>query len=345
MLTAGEYFAKVYRSVPKPIIVCNGARQVVYSSSAAAPYMGKELPEQLLREAEACISTGYGSSLSLTWYDRTRVIYFTPAQFEGEVFAVMEIAMLTDYPELPELMVALTNAQGKLSVYLDSIYFVAQQLGFSDRYGKDLGQEVRRILRAANHLDRLLDIGDRATYRVPMDIGRFAVTFVQAVNDLEIRGSLAAETSGEKLYARIMPEDLELALGTLVSNAFRFGAAHVVVRASGAGEKVRITVADDGPGVAEPERVFDCGYRTRDKLGGEGLGISLAMVRHMLTTQDATLQYERVEDESRFHIEMDAAVLPEGIRLSDWKPEPLNNSLSQLRVELSDYMIAMDFEE
>ncbi len=342
MLTAGEYFKNVYRSVPKSIIVCDEGRQIVFASSAGAPFTEKELPAPLWEEAEACISTGCGTTVSLRWNERTRVVYCTPCHYDGKAYCALEIATLTEYPELPELMVALTNARGKLSAYLDTIYFTAQQMGFDTKAGKEMGMEVRRILRAAEHLDRLLDMSDRVVYRVPLDLNRFVTAFADGVCTLQLQDSFILELSEEPLIARFMPEDVEIVLATLISNAFRFGAGGVALRTARVGKKVRITVADNGPGAEDPERLFDCGYRTRDKKGGEGLGFGLAMARHVLARQEATLLYERTGGDTRFHIDLDEAILPKGMRLSEWKPEDLRNTLSPLWVELSDYMIAME---
>ena len=345
MRTVKEYFADAYRSVPKPIVVCGSAGETVYSTYAAAPFLDQPLPKKLLKEASACIQKERGSTIPLKWLDRDRVVYCTPARYEGETFAVLEIAAVAEYPELPKLMVALSNLRGKLNRSLDTVYFAAQQMGMKDGRGKELGQEVRYILRAAEHVDRLLDMTDRANYRIPMELNQFASAMAQGFEKLKLRGTVAVEPSKKKRFVRVMPENLELVVATLVSNAFRFGADQVVLRTSSVGKKVRLTVADNGKGVEDPARLFECGYRTRDKLGGEGLGVSLAMAQHVLARQDAALQYERVEGETRFHIVMAAANLPENIRLSDWKVENTRNSLSQLRVELSDYMMMMDYEE
>lgn len=345
MRTVKEYFADAYRSVPKPIVVCTDAGETVYSTYAAAPFLDQPLPKKLLKEAAACIQKERGSTLSLKWLGRERVVYCTPARYEEETFAVLEIAAVAEYPELPQLMTALCNVRGKINRSLDTVYFVAQQMGLNDGRGKELGQEVRYILRALEHVDRLWDMSDRANYRIPMELNQFASAMAQGFEKLKLRGTVTAVSSRKKRFVRVMPEDLELVIATLVSNAFRFGADRVALRTSSAGKKVRLTVADNGKGVEDPDRIFDCGYRTRDKLGGEGLGISLPMARHVLARQDATLEYERVDGETRFHIVMAAAKLPENIRLSDWKVENTRNSLSQLRVELSDYMMMMDYEE
>lgn len=344
-MQATEYFADVYRAVPKPFVVLNHAGKTVYSTYAAAPYLDRPLPEKLLAEAASCIKSRKGFALSLNWLDRDRVVYCTPAQYEGETFAVVEIAAVVEYPELPQLMVALSNARGKISRSLDTFYFAAQQMGLDQGRGKELGQEVRYVLRAIEHVDRLLDMSDRANYRIPIELNQYVSAVAKAFGDLKLRGTVIAEPSNEKCYVRVMPEELELVLANLVSNAFRFGAGRVALRTSSVGEKVRLTVADDGKGAEDPERIFECGYRTRDKLGGEGIGIGLPVARHVLARQDATLQYERADGETRFHIEMKAAKLPKNIRLSEWKVEDFGNSLSQLRVELSDYMMMMDYEE
>ena len=83
------------------------------------------------------------------------------------------------------------------------------------------------------------------------------------------------------------PEKLERVVMNLVANALRFappgGQVRTTLRAEGAGEagRVRLEVADDGPGVPEAERelIFErfrqAGGATQRASGGSGLGLSI----------------------------------------------------------------------
>ncbi|RIJ53874.1 sensor histidine kinase, partial [Clavibacter lycopersici] len=71
---------------------------------------------------------------------------------------------------------------------------------------------------------------------------------------------LVADVRGAPPAVRADPDRLAQILDNLLQNAARYAAAEVRVEAEGVDDgSVRITVADDGPGVpdADRERVFD----------------------------------------------------------------------------------------
>lgn len=339
MISASEYFAGIYQEMPKAILVYDELMQAVYCTPKAQPFA---LPEELCRAAEECRREMQGTALSLQMDGAEKTFYLTPAVYDGKTYVAVELEAVPEYPELPELIRVVRNTREKLASYLNGLYSVAQRIGLSTPDGKELGEDVRRIMRLAEHLDRLVDGGQRIIYRVPMDVGRFAAEYARSLNDLEMDKAVLTAPYEPGMIARIMPEDLELVLANLISNALRFGAKRVTIRTARVDDKIRITVADDGPGVEDPERVFECGYRTTDYKGIRGLGFGLPMAKRVLAEQDAELIYERVDDQTCFHIDFQAIDFPTGGRLAEWKPEPLENSLSQIRVEMSDYMKEME---
>lgn len=339
MISASEYFAGIYQEIPKAILVYDELMQVVYCTPKAQPF---PLPEGLQRAAEDCRLEMRGTALSLQLDGAEKTFYLTPMVYDGKTYVAVELEAVPEYPELPELIQVVRNTREKLAAYLNGLYSVAQRIGLSTPNGKELGADVRRIMRLAEHLDRLVDGGQRIIYRVPMDIGRFAAEYARGMNDLEMDKTLLTAPYEPGMIARIMPEDLELVLANLISNAFRFGAKRVTIRTARMEDKIRLTVADDGPGIADPERLFEWGYRTTDYKGVQGLGFGLAVAKRVLALQDAELLYERVDDQTCFHIDFQSIDFPDGGRLAEWKPEPLENSLSQIRVEMSDYMKEME---
>ena len=106
---------------------------------------------------------------------------------------------------------------------------------------------------------------------------------------------------------------LEHVLGNLVDNALKYCGEGATVRVGAAAEdgRVRITVADDGPGIAPQhlERVFERFYRVdagrSRELGGTGLG--LAIVKHLVEAMDGTVAVEsRLGAGSTFHFTLRA---------------------------------------
>lgn len=71
---------------------------------------------------------------------------------------------------------------------------------------------------------------------------------------------------------------LETVLSTLIENARQAGATQLVISAAHDTRQGTITLADNGPGVPEPDRarVFDPFFTTRRGEGGTGLGLPIA---------------------------------------------------------------------
>ena len=92
-----------------------------------------------------------------------------------------------------------------------------------------------------------------------------------------------AAIEGDALLIREM-------LGNLLDNAIRYtqSGGQVTVRVATAGNKVELSVEDNGPGVppAERERVFERFHRVLGS-GAEGCGLGLAIVREIVQSHDA----------------------------------------------------------
>lgn len=89
---------------------------------------------------------------------------------------------------------------------------------------------------------------------------------------------------------------VEQALDILVDNALRYGggAAHLLVEPDG--DLVRVTVADEGPGLPEALRAdpFAPFAAARVGLAREGSGLGLALAHALLASTGATLAYRSI---------------------------------------------------
>ncbi|MCZ8132205.1 MAG: sensor histidine kinase [Steroidobacteraceae bacterium] len=81
------------------------------------------------------------------------------------------------------------------------------------------------------------------------------------------------------LHARIDRQDLEELLGNLLDNAWKWARGRVRIAAEKRGARVRLTIEDDGPGLAPAERTAVLGRRVRldEQVPGQGLGLAIAL--------------------------------------------------------------------
>jgi signal transduction histidine kinase len=92
--------------------------------------------------------------------------------------------------------------------------------------------------------------------------------------ELDVEPSLPAVETDSKQLKHVILELLE--------NAFKYGEKQVMVRCNVAGDGLRISVEDDGPGLRPEERdhLFEPFFRGvdayREQLPGTGLGLSIA---------------------------------------------------------------------
>jgi signal transduction histidine kinase len=72
-------------------------------------------------------------------------------------------------------------------------------------------------------------------------------------------------------------QDLEEMLGNLLDNACKWAAHKIEVRVEREGERLRLTIADDGPGLAADQRakVLERGRRLDERMPGSGLGLAI----------------------------------------------------------------------
>ncbi len=99
----------------------------------------------------------------------------------------------------------------------------------------------------------------------------------------ETRGqslALQPDAAGVDAIVTAPPEWLDRLVGILLDNACRYSpeGGSVAVGVVAEGRRVRLSVDDSGPGIAEAERgrVFDRFHRATDQPGGSGLGLAIA---------------------------------------------------------------------
>jgi signal transduction histidine kinase len=103
------------------------------------------------------------------------------------------------------------------------------------------------------------------------------------------------------------PSAFDRVLTNLITNALRYGEPPVIIEAQRSAGVFRISVRDNGPGVA-PEFVpdlferFTRSDRTRERAPGTGLGLAIA--RSYARAQDGDLSYQPSEQGAHFQFEL-----------------------------------------
>jgi signal transduction histidine kinase/ActR/RegA family two-component response regulator len=171
-------------------------------------------------------------------------------------------------------------------------------LGFAQLLVDDLeGPErdsVERILRAGNHLRRLIDdvldlsaieAGQTAITLEPVDLGWAIEESIALLEPLaQKRGArvVRRDASNAPAFVRADAQRLKQVLLNLISNAIKYGGERpeVVVRAEGRGERAHVSVLDSGPGIASDQvetlwLPFERGVAKGSAIEGSGLGLAL----------------------------------------------------------------------
>jgi two-component system sensor kinase FixL len=184
-----------------------------------------------------------------------------------------------------------------------------------ERPGRDLSAPAERIVTEVRRLDALVkDFLDFARQQ-RLDVRTIALPpFLQRVIDLWQPVAAARDIA---LTLDVAPEVTELSgdedklrrvLDNLVKNAVEaidHGPGRVALEVRRADERVRITVADSGPGVPESVELFKLFETT--KRNGSGLGLSIS--KQIVLAHGGNIAFERLAPNgTAFHVDLPARV-------------------------------------
>jgi two-component system phosphate regulon sensor histidine kinase PhoR len=163
----------------------------------------------------------------------------------------------------------------------------------ADRLIDGLHRNAERLAHIVNDLLEIsrLEAGEYRVARAPVEVAGIAQQVAALIEPNATKRNVSIEVRVPAELSAVGDSGaIEQVLVNLIDNAVKYTSTGGHVRVSGAerGERVRIEVADDGPGIAAEhrERIFERFYRVDPgrsrEVGGTGLGLSI--VKHLVET-------------------------------------------------------------
>jgi heavy metal sensor kinase len=211
-----------------------------------------------------------------------------------------------------ELRTPLAAMRSELDVSLrtDDLSAAAREVLESAR------EEVDRLSRTVDDLLTLAQADENGltTAADPVDLQGVIAEAGAAIEPVAEHRGVNVQVNGSPALVTGDRERLRHAVANLVDNAVKFSPREGSVRVSSSvnGEHARVTVSDEGPGIAPEnrERIFERFFRADSSrtrsAGGSGLGLAIA--HEIVTAHGGRLWVEeRVPHGSVFHIELPLA--------------------------------------
>ncbi len=248
-----------------------------------------------------------------------RVALRTPGEYVrlAESFNEMAIALERDVSELPhELATPLTAISGFSEALLDGVVHQPQQREETVRL---IARECARLRRLVDQLRQVAryEAGMQPLDRAPVQLPALAEETLAVLQPelarKQVRGRSVLPPSLPLVYADA--DRLTEVLLNLLDNALRHAPPGGQIEISGGvdGPFVRVSIADNGPGIGPEDRVhvFDRFYRAdksrSSSTGGSGLG--LAIVRALVEAHGGAIRVdERPGGGARFTFTLPVAM-------------------------------------
>jgi len=250
-------------------------------------------------------STDVEAEAHLVHHRRTVLVKLVPSLRAGET-----LMFLSDVTELRRLATVrqefVANLVHELKTPITSLRLTAESL-LGDPSPKDRHRFAERLVKESDLLSKIIDnlrqlgdieAGTMAVETTPFDLGELVQESVTRLGidrpvNADIPQSLTVTTDRPKLVQ---------ALDNLLDNAAKFSppGSAIDVSAEVAGDEVRLSVRDRGPGIS-PEhwsRVFERFYkvdRARPREAG-GFGLGLAITKHLVQVLGGRIWTETARD-------------------------------------------------
>lgn len=148
-----------------------------------------------------------------------------------------------------------------------------------DPDGRLVSQVGRMEEQVRHHLGRARAAEPGSALGVSVELRPCIVALVEALARIHADRTIAAQMDiPEGARVRCDPQDLDELLGNLLDNAWRWARTVVRVTAKTVGRNVLLTIADDGPGMAD-ELIAQAtikGHRLDEREAGHGFGLAIS---------------------------------------------------------------------
>jgi two-component system, OmpR family, phosphate regulon sensor histidine kinase PhoR len=215
-----------------------------------------------------------------------------------------------------ELRTPLTAVRGYVEALMDGTGDPVQARSFLETIARHTGR-MERLVRDLLRLARL-DAGQDPVEQLRCDLSSL-LTGVETdlETSLESRAqTVVVDVAPDAAVVVGDPSKLHDALRNLLENATNYSpaASTITITARRSGERILLTVADEGPGIPASDltRVFERFYRVdesraRDRRDPGGTGLGLAIVKHLIELQGGKVTAgNRPEGGAVFTVELPA---------------------------------------
>jgi len=313
-IARADPFAALLEDAPLMVLLLDEQGRVVSANKSAREFFEIEqdrLPASLVEVTlEASLVEVLGSSANeseayLVHHRRTVLVKLEASLRAGET-----LMFLTDVTELRRLATVrqefVANLVHELKTPITSLRLTAESL-LSDPPPKDRHRFAERLVKEADLLSKIIDnlrqLGEIEARTMAVEPSQFDLGELvqESVTRLGIDRPVNTDIPASLIVTSDRPK-LVQALDNLLDNAAKFSppGSAIDVSALVAGDEVRLSVRDRGPGIS-PEhwsRVFERFYkvdRARPREAG-GFGLGLAITKHLVQVLGGRIWTETARD-------------------------------------------------
>ncbi|MCB1336151.1 MAG: sensor histidine kinase [Maritimibacter sp.] len=171
--------------------------------------------------------------------------------------------------------------------------------GKPERAGENLGKIAELARRMGRIIQNLRAFARQESGPVTeVDLGAVVEASLEVTAEKLAKGGVAVDWARPLRPVRVLGGEVRLqqVVVNLISNAVdamvaeKTAAPRIEIGTADLGNRVSLTVRDSGPGLAEPARVFDPFYTTKEVGASEGMGLGLSISYGLIQSFGGTIQ-------------------------------------------------------